>query len=154
MLERCYSLTFQLKNPTYEGCIVCDEWLTFSNFKRWMEVQDWEGKELDKDLLINGNKLYSPETCVFVSSVVNGFISGGVNRRGDCPIGVTFREASGKLYARCRNPFTGKEDHIGYFDCEDKAHLAWKRRKHQLACQLADRQSDSRVAEALRVRYV
>ena len=34
MLERCYSEKFQEKNPTYRGCSVCEEWLTFSNFKR------------------------------------------------------------------------------------------------------------------------
>lgn len=60
MIRRCYSKAQLGKNPNYEGCTVCDEWLTFSNFKSWMEKQDWEGKELDKDLLVRGNKVYSP----------------------------------------------------------------------------------------------
>src|SRR5690606_1832927 len=74
MIERCYSDKTQNKNPTYKGCSVSEEWLTFSVFKNWMEKQDWEGNQLDKDLLFEGNRLYSPETCVFVSPMVNKFI--------------------------------------------------------------------------------
>ena len=66
MLERCYSERYQEKKPTYIGCTVCEEWLRFSNFKSWMETQDWEGKHLDKDLLVEGNKIYSPDTCILV----------------------------------------------------------------------------------------
>ena len=74
MLERCYSIKYQESQPTYIGCSVTDEWLTFSAFKNWMEKQNFEGMQLDKDLLIEGNKVYSPETCVFVSGMVNNFI--------------------------------------------------------------------------------
>ena len=52
MLKRCYSAKCQGKQPTYKGCSVSEEWLRFSNFGRWMEVQDFEGKQLDKDLAI------------------------------------------------------------------------------------------------------
>ena len=48
MLQRCYSKSYQEKHPSYKGCSVCEEWLTFSNFKAWMETQDWKGKSLDK----------------------------------------------------------------------------------------------------------
>lgn len=66
MLTRCYSKAEQARNPCYIGCVVCPEWLTFSNFKRWMEQQDWKGKELDKDKHGDG-KLYSPTTCEFLT---------------------------------------------------------------------------------------
>ena len=70
MLNRVYS-TYP-SNDAYRGNItVCDEWLTFSTFKSWMESQDWRGKELDKDL--KGCKLYSPANCIFVSKDVNIF---------------------------------------------------------------------------------
>ena len=71
MLERCYDSNLHLKHPTYIGCIVCEEWLTFSNFKAWMETQDFGGKDLDKDILVKGNKIYSPETCIFVTNAIN-----------------------------------------------------------------------------------
>ena len=83
MLARCYTTSYKQRFPTYEGCYVCKEWLIFSNFKAWMEKQDWEGKELDKDLLVSRNKVYSPETCVFVDKRVNLFLTESSANRGD-----------------------------------------------------------------------
>jgi hypothetical protein len=71
MLERCYSKKVQARQPAYKGCTVCDEWLTFSNFKSWMIKQEWQGKALDKDIRVKGNKVYSPETCMFVTAKEN-----------------------------------------------------------------------------------
>jgi hypothetical protein len=48
---------------------------------------------------------------------------------------------------------TNKREHLGYFDCPDKAHIAWKKRKHEIACQIADMQDNACVASALRNRY-
>lgn len=153
-LTRCYSAVEQARYPTYIGCSVCDEWLIFSNFKRWMEQEDWQGKELDKDLLFPGNKVYSPETCVFIDHVTNSFTTDSGAARGEWPVGVYFSKRDKKFLSQCRNPFTGKREHLGLFTCADQAHLAWLARKHQLACQLADLQTDSRVANALRTRYL
>ena len=154
MLKRCYSEKYQTKRPTYIGCKVCDEWLTFSNFKAWMETQDWKGKELDKDLLVKGNKVYSPETCVFVDRVTNGFMTDCGASRGEWPIGAYFDKRAGRFRAKCCNPFTRKDEHLGCFNFPNQAHLAWKSRKHELALQLADLQNDQRVAKALRARYL
>ena len=62
MLRRCYSTKYQERCPTYMGCSVSEEWHTFSVFRNWMESQDWQDTQLDKDLLVEGNKVYSPET--------------------------------------------------------------------------------------------
>lgn len=44
MLQRCYSKTFQDKNPTYIDCKVCDEWLKFSNFYSYCQQnKQWLG---------------------------------------------------------------------------------------------------------------
>lgn len=153
MLERCYSSKFHMKNPAYIDCLVCDEWLIFSNFKAWMERQDWSGKELDKDLLIAGNKTYSPSACLFIPKDINQFTNDLRSARGEYPIGVCFNNWHKMLNALCRNPFTKKQENLGYFNCQIKAHEAWRKRKHELACQLADLQTDDRVAEALRNRY-
>lgn len=153
MLKRCYSETFHKRQPTYIGCTVCDEWLYFSNFKRWMEKQDWSGKHLDKDLLVKGNKIYSPETCIFVSQAINNFTNDHSLASGNMPTGVNFHKSSGKIHARCGNPITGKREYLGEFDCQNKAHKAWAKRKHEIACILADAQDDKRLSEALRIRY-
>ena len=153
MLERVYSKKHLEKYPTYKDCTVCDDWLTFSNFKAWMEQQDWEDKQLDKDLLFPGNKLYSPETCVFISGVINKFLTESCATRGLYPIGVSFKQRNSKYSASVNNPFTGKREHLGLFTCPIKAHSAWRKRKLELACQLADLQTDVRVIKALIVRY-
>lgn len=156
MLNRCYSSKLQDKRPTYMGCTVCEEWLTFSNFKSWMEQQDWVGKQLDKDLLVEGNKVYCPQTCVFVDRVTNSFITDSAKNRGKYMIGVVYFKPDNKsrpYRAKCNNPFTRKQEHLGYFATELEAHKAWQAKKHEYSCRLADLQQDSRVAEALRKRY-
>jgi|SRR5690554_94420 len=153
MLERCFSIKCQERNPTYKGCSVSEEWLTFSKFKSWMEKQDFEGKQLDKDLLYEGNKVYSAETCVFVTQMVNKFTNDHGARRGDWLIGVSLDKRRDKFQSRCKNPFTRRNEFLGYFDSEQEAHEAWLKRKLELAHDLAAIQTDERVAEALIRRY-
>jgi hypothetical protein len=153
MLKRCYSKNYQQKQPTYEGCSVCEEWLKLSGFKAWMETQDWEGKQLDKDILFIGNKVYAPETCVFVSAKTNSFMSDAGSIRGQWPIGVCWSKRHGKFMAGCRNPFTGMRENLGYFRSPEDAHQAWLKCKLDFAKQLAELQNDARVAKALIDRY-
>lgn len=153
MLARCYSTKCHAKYPTYIGCTVAPEWHSFSVFRAWMITQPWEGSELDKDILAPGNKIYSPETCVFVSSQLNMFINDNGAVRGRWPIGVSRQEVGGKLRARCKNPATRKLDHLGMFTDPNEAHEAWRAKKHQHACRYADMQTDQRIAQALRERY-
>ena len=153
MLMRCYSAKYQNKKLTYIGCLVTDEWLTFSNFRAWMEKQDWQDNQLDKDLLIEGNKVYSADTCVFVSGMVNNFTTDRGNDRGEMLIGGCWNKGAEKFQSNCSNPFTKKQEYLGYFTCEQEAHEAWLTRKLELAYELAAIQEDSRVAEALINRY-
>lgn len=154
MLARCYSTKWQEKYLTYRGCSVSTEWLTFSNFKAWMESQDWEGKQLDKDLLFEGNKVYGPETCMFVSPMVNTFTIDSGAVRGEWLIGTYWHKQTEKFQAKCSNPFTKKQESLGYFTCEQQAHQAWVKRKLELAHELAAEQSDPNVAKALIDRYM
>ena len=153
MLERCYSEKFLESNPTYIGTSVCSEWLYATAFKKWMEQQDWHGKCLDKDIVIPGSKLYSPDTCAFVLKATNSFVTASDAIRGECPIGVSLFKRTGKYLARCKNPFTGKQEHLGYFLTPEEAHEAWRKRKHVLAQLVAATESDPRVVEALKKRY-
>lgn len=153
MLARCYSAKYQENKPTYKGCSVSTEWHTFSSFRMWMEGQDWQGKHLDKDLLFEGNKVYSHETCVFVSPLVNTFTIDSGAARGELMIGVSWHKRDGKFESRCKNPFTKKGEYLGQFTCEVEAHEAWLKRKQELAHELAAIQTDERVAKALVDRY-
>lgn len=153
MLERCYSDKYHETKPSYKGCTVCDEWLTFSNFKAWMEKQDWEGKYLDKDLLFVGNKQYSPDTCVFISKKLNSFMTERSALRGEWPIGVSFRTKKNVFDAKINNPFTGKREFLGYYCDPLLAHEAWLSRKLELACEFASLESDKSISEAIIKRY-
>lgn len=153
MLERCYYSKRQECFPTYIGCTVSDYWLTFSNFRKWMEKQEWEGKHLDKDLLFEGNKIYSAETCMFVTPMVNTFLNDRGAARGEWLIGVYWDKQKDKFRAQCGNPFTGKKEYLGLFTSEQQAHEAWRKRKLELAHELAAIQPDPRVAKALVDRY-
>src|SRR5690554_236130 len=151
MLIRCYYAKYKDAHPTYKGCSVSEEWKVFSNFRAWMVAQDWEGKHLDKDLLFEGNSVYSENTCVFVTRTVNNFIIDSASSRGEWMIGVSW--SNGKFRSTCSNPFTKRREHLGYFDSEQEAHNAWLKRKLELAHELAAIQEDPRVAEALINRY-
>lgn len=155
MIRRCYSESYHKRRPTYKDCVVCDEWLNFSNFRKWMVGQDWQGKQLDKDLLFVGNKLYSPDTCIFVVSKVNNFIIDNAASRGLYLIGACFDKNKNKFSSYCNNPFTKELEYLGYHTSELEAHLTWKKRKHELACQLADSEyvNDERLKEALKNRF-
>lgn len=153
MLQRCYSESYYKKYKSYEDCYVCEGWHKFSNFKSWMEKQDWVDRQLDKDLLFRNNKIYSPKTCVFVLPITNSFLKEKPRSRGKYLIGVYFAERIGKFCAECSDPFLGKSKHLGYYTKEVSAHLAWKEYKNKLANKIAEMETDSRVVEALKSRY-
>ena len=153
MLQRCYSTKYQERFPTYKGCSVSEEWLTFSEFKSWMECQDFEGMQLDKDLLFEDNKVYSDKTCVFVSGAVNSFTNDSGASRGEWLIGADWHKGAGKFQSRCNNPFAKKSEYLGLFTSELEAHQAWLKRKLELAYELAAIQKDKRVTKAIIERY-
>ena len=151
MLKRCYSENSLTTNPTYKGCSVCDEWLTFSNFRRWMETQDWEGKALDKDLLVYQNKIYSPETCCFISSKLNTFLVKSDKIRGDYPLGVSLhsdnRCNSQALVAFIKDGRASK--YLGRFKDEMEAHRAWQLAKITYGEILISNQKDPVIISGL-----
>ena len=127
MITRCYNKNSKLKYPSYKDCYVCDEWLTFSNFKSWMGQQDWEGKELDKDILFKGNKVYSPDTCIFVSRKLNTLLISSSPTRGKYPLGVSYHKRDCNYHVRCC--LDGKITHCGVFDNPEDAHKVWQQNK-------------------------
>ena len=149
MLERAYSRSFHERYPTYTECSVHSDWHTLSTFKSWMELQNWEGMQLDKDLLVKGNKVYSSDTCVFVTREVNTFMTESKATRGALPLGVSV--IAGRYKARLT--VKGKVTSLGSFNAPEEAHQAYRAAKWELAVQLASEQSDPRVAAALIERY-
>lgn len=147
MLQRCYSEKCQKIHPTYIGTVVCDEWLVFSVFKSWMDQQDWEGKELDKDILGDG-QIYGPTTCCFVSVKINNFLTHRKSKTTDLPTGVHMK---GNLFVAQTNNEDGKRTHIGYFESPEKAYKAWLERRLEIAKILADREA---LEDYIKVRFL
>ena len=153
MLKRCYSKKSLESHPTYIGTSVCDEWVYASAFKKWVEQQDWQGKSLDKDIVVPGSKLYSPDTCAFVLATTNTFVTARDASRGEYPVGVYLFKKTGKYRAQCNNPLSEKKESLGLFSTPEEAHEAWRKCKHELAQLVAATESDIRVVEALKKRY-
>lgn len=147
MLNRCYSASTQYCSPTYEGCNVCDEWLnSFMAFREWMRAQEWEGKQLDKDLIGDG-KMYLPDNCLFVSQALNSFFTDSGASRGEHPIGVYWVKQSGKYKAQIR--VNGKQKNLGFFTSPDEAHAAWYNAKLEIANGFLENESNPRIRYAI-----
>lgn len=149
MIGRCYSELSLKDKPSYLKTFVREEWLLFSNFKKWMEKQDWEGKQLDKDLLSNGGMEYSEDTCLFLDKDLNKFCRNfSVGETG-----ASWHKRLKLFQVSVSNPITKEVEYLGSFSERDKAHRAWGRRKHELALLLAEEQTDINIKEALMKRY-
>lgn len=123
MLERCYSEKYQSRCPTYIGCQVADEWLSFSNFKEWFDAHYIEGCHLDKDIKHSGNKVYSPEKCFFVTPELNKLLTHKRRSQGQYPAGVSFHKCTGKYRADIATK--GKQASLGLFRTHEEAEKAY-----------------------------
>lgn len=128
MLARCYSDSYKSKQGTYKDCKVCDEWLTFSNFKKWHDENYMANYELDKDILTKGNKIYSPETCSYIPKFINTILLSCWKVRGELPIGVV---RHGDKFVAQMSTYSqkGRYGYIGTFDTIDEAFDAYKQAK-------------------------
>jgi hypothetical protein len=142
MLTRCYSRNFQKNNPTYKGVTVCKEWWDLRTFKQWMETKDWkEGKQLDKDILIPGNKEYGPDACMFVDPKIN--LQGLIDPRkyiGDYAQGVYLRRNKGPNTYVARIGRYGKNESIATFSTVEAAASAHHKAKSEYLRVLAEKQ--------------
>lgn len=140
ILKRCYDNEYLLREPTYNDCVVADEWLCYENFYNWIISQEnyekWKigGREwaLDKDVIYKGNKLYSKETCFLVPRSINGLFTNRKLHRGKYPIGVDYLKRLNKFRASCMNPFIKKQEHIGTYSSSTEAFKAYKEYKENI----------------------
>ncbi len=135
MLERAYSDKLHAKYETYKDVTVCDEWKNFCAFRSWWIENQVDGFSLDKDLLSDAG-VYSPDECIFVPQWLNTFTIDSGARRGKWPIGVGYHDGASRFRAQCRNPITRKGEYLGLFTTPEEAHLAWLKRKLELALEL------------------
>lgn len=151
MHNRCYSTKLLQRRPTYVGTSVSDEWKKLSNFNDYFNEYYQYGFQLDKDLILIGNRIYCPEYAVFVPSYVNIAV---VNKKA---VGLLGAFNSGKRY-RSLISIDNKLTHLGTFDTAYEAHNAWRQQKVVVLNNVAKRYKleaikyDSRVYDALVMR--
>ena len=154
MLSRCYSNNFKKKNPTYKGCEVSDKFKSYEYFYEWCNKQisfGVDGFELDKDLLVKGNKVYSEDSCVFIPKDINLLLTKCVASRGEYLIGVSWSNTN-KAFVAQVNKDKGKRDYLGYFATELEAFNAYKKAKENYLKEQANKyksQIDGRAYKVL-----
>ena len=135
MFIRCYDRNIQEKYTTYKGCSVDESWHNFQVFAKWYEDNFKESWALDKDILIKGNKVYSPKTCCFVPQEINNLFTKTDSKRGEYPIGVSYNKA-GKFYL-ISIPKEDKEKR--WFSTIEEAFKNYKNRKEKHIKNIADK---------------
>lgn len=135
----------------YKDCKVCQEWLyDYQAFAEWATNKYVDGWQLDKDILVKGNKVYSPDTCCFVPLLINSIFTKNNENRGNCVIGVSYCEKD-KLY-NARLSEYGNPIYLGCYKDEISAFNAYKKEKERYIKEVADKWKDQlepRVYEAL-----
>lgn len=74
MISRCYNpKDYSYIDYGAKGVTVCEEWKSsYQNFLTWSLSNGWKpGLQIDKDIKANGKKIYSPDTCLWVTQQVN-----------------------------------------------------------------------------------
>jgi len=161
MLLRCTQKYWD-KKPTYAGVTCSENFKSFSFFFDWCQDQVGFGNiddnniswNLDKDILVKGNKVYSEDVCVFVPQRINSIIIKNELSRGGFPIGVDLYKRTNK-YRSAATVGKGTQKHLGYYDTPHEAFVAYKTYKEQFIKEVANEykeQLDSRVYLAL-IRY-
>ena len=140
MIRRCYDDKEKSKHSTYQNATVCEEWHNFQNFAKWYEDNYYECNgekmDLDKDILVKGNKIYSPLTCVFVPHRINTLFIKKDKNRGKYPIGVSWVEDKNKFSSRCSD---GKKyKFLGYYNTSQEAFNSYKNFKERVIKEVAD----------------
>lgn len=91
ILLRCYETDSIKFKPTSKNCSVVEEWHNYQTFAKWFEENYVEGFELDKDIIVKGNRIYGPTTCCFVPPDINKLIKAYDYPEKNCPVGVVKR---------------------------------------------------------------
>ena len=154
MLKRCYSDTYKNKRPTYIDCKCSENFKSYEYFYEWCNKQigfDNEGWQLDKDLLVKGNKVYNENVCIFIPQEINSLLTKREASRGEHLIGV-YWDKTNKAFASMVNKNKGKQEHLGYFNTELEAFNAYKQAKESFVKEQANKwksQIDPRAYNAL-----
>lgn len=138
MRDRCRIGGAKQRNqPHYIGTTMCEEWLDFDSWAYWASTQiglnqrDESGRlfVLDKDLLGNGSKHYSPNTTTFLPQEINQAIT-SKGCKG-------YSEVGDKFVAQIS--IGGKAKNLGTYDTIKQAKVAYRKAKRRELRRLANK---------------
>lgn len=151
MLQRVYNSQTPTAKRNYDHCEVLPIWHHIEGYADWFKTQKVEDKwQLDKDLLVKGNTVYGPDTCLFLPREINTFLTDRSNYRGPYPVGVTYHERLDKYQATCN--VNAKSQYLGVYQSAEEAFYVYKTVKEKYAKDLAEKWKgvvDYRAYEAL-----
>ena len=159
ILERCYDEKYHSKQPTYKDCCVSEDFKYYPYFKEWCNKQDGFTSQdengnyfqLDKDILVKGNKVYSEDTCIFIPSNINSMLLKSVTPKNNYPTGVYWHTSRLKFIAQCSDR-KGLTEYLGCFDTPEEAFICYKAHKESVVKEAAEyykNKVDVRLYQAL-----
>lgn len=152
MFERSYSESYHATRPTYIGCSVHEDWHNYQEFSDFYVNNEFYGLgyHLDKDLLFEGNKVYSPDTCLLLPQEINTAIVRVKDKGNNPALGVSLSKDGKKYIARVTTKERNR--HLGTYDSlEEAVEVYCKFKEEQMRC-LAKKfegRIDSRAYEKL-----
>lgn len=118
IIARCFNDNIKEKKKCYKKARLCEEWHIFTNFLSWYLNNRVEGWHIDKDIIIKGNKVYSPDTCCFVPNEINSFFAH--NSRNIVPKGFSTNKKHNKFISSISNKVFDNESDAYKCFCLDK----------------------------------
>ena len=157
ILKRCYNILWKKNHPHYNGVTVHPDWHRFSNFKEWVNTQpqsNWQELQIDKDLLIKGNKVYGPDTCCFLTRVENNlFRSQTSTKMGYASYRTDYHRNKpwvgmilGHKNYKSR---TGKTPVVGFFSTKEEAEFVAMRESMPIVIEIANANPHQFIRDAM-----
>jgi len=139
------------KYNTYSDVTLCEQWHNFQVFCKWVNENEYFHSkfQLDKDLLIRGNREYSPDACCFLPQELNVVINVNYNTGNGLPVGVNVK---GDIYYEAALSYKGSRKLLGQFNTIQEASDVYVEAKEAYVKELAHKWKDKiepRAYEAL-----
>ena len=126
MVSRCYDDKLKETRLDYLKNSMCEEWLNFQNFGDLYDDNyytiEGETMNLDKDILVKGNSLYSPSTCCFVPNKINNAFKGHTTKNKTLPVGVRYDKKKNNYFSFTMDYEKNYQRVYGHFTTPEEAH--------------------------------
>lgn len=129
----------QKKSAAYLDCTISDNFMNFQYFAAWCQQQKgWNEDQwhLDKDFIVDGNREYHEDKCVFVPRIINVVLTNEKKpRTNGLPLGVIYDKKWNQYRAHCG--VYGNIEYLGVYRNAQDAHKAYVDRKNEYVQELA-----------------